>query len=133
MSASASSGHQARPKLLRNNSRTRQDDPDFGELPRLRVDLNRPAMLLDDDVMADGETKPCPFSGRLGREERIEDLFLHLRKDAGAVVAYADFDTVPKVLGRGSKGWLVVAAIRFRFALGRRIKAVGDQVEQRPV
>ena len=39
---------------LRSNSRTRQNNPDFGELPRLRIDLNRPAMLLDDDVVTDG-------------------------------------------------------------------------------
>ena len=29
-------------------------------------------MLLDDDVVADGEAKPGPLSGGLGREELIE-------------------------------------------------------------
>jgi hypothetical protein len=33
---------------------TRQNDPELGEVARLRIDLNRPAMLLDDDVVADG-------------------------------------------------------------------------------
>ena len=89
-------------------------------------------MLLDDDVVTDGKAKPGSFSGGLGREERIEHLFLHLGRNAGAVVADPDFHAVTEVLGRGSKGRLVVAAIGFRFALGRRIEAVGDQIEQNP-
>ena len=38
----------------------RQNDPDFGEFARLRIDLDRAAMLLDDDVVADGKAKPVP-------------------------------------------------------------------------
>ena len=70
-----------------------------------------PAMLLDDDVVTDGKAKARAFSGRLGREERIEHLFLHIGRNAGAVVADADFHAVAEVLGRGSQGGLVVAAI----------------------
>ena len=36
-------------------SRPRQNDPKFGELTGLRIDLYRPAMLLDDDVVTDGQ------------------------------------------------------------------------------
>ena len=68
-------------------------------------------MLLDDDVVADGQAKPGAFSGRLGREERIEHLLLHLGRNAGAVVADPDLHAVAEVFGRGSKGRLVVAAI----------------------
>ena len=89
-------------------------------------------MLLDDDVVTDGQAEPSPFTGRFGRKERVEQLFLHLRRDTGAVVAYPDFDPVAEVLGRRSKRRLVVASICLRFTLGRRIEAVGDQVEQRP-
>ena len=32
----------------------RQDNLEFGKLAELRIDLNRPAMLLKDDVVADG-------------------------------------------------------------------------------
>jgi hypothetical protein len=39
-------------------------------------------MLLDDDVMADGQTKTRPFPGRLGRKERIEHLLLRTVKTA---------------------------------------------------
>jgi hypothetical protein len=44
-------------------SRSRQDDSKFSELAGLRIDLNRPAMLLDDDVMTDGQAQPSPFTG----------------------------------------------------------------------
>ena len=89
-------------------------------------------MLLDDDVVTDGQAKPSPFTGRLCREERVEHLLLHLGRYAGAVVAYPDFDAVAEVLGRGSKRWLIVASICLGFALRGRVEAVGDQVEQRP-
>ena len=55
-------------------------------------------MLLDDDVVTDREAEPGAFSGRLRREERIEDLLFHLGRNAGAVVTDADFHTVAKVL-----------------------------------
>ena len=74
--------------------------------------------------------RPGPFAGRLGREERIEHLLLHLGRNAGAVVADPDFDAVAEVLGRGRKRRLVAAAVGFRFALGRGVEAVGNQVEQ---
>ena len=35
------------------SSRAWQDKPDFGELARLRINLDRAAMLLHDDVVAD--------------------------------------------------------------------------------
>ena len=68
-------------------------------------------MLLDDDVVADRQAKSRALAGGLGREERIEHLFLHLGRNAGAVVADRDFDPVAEILGRRSKGRLIVAAI----------------------
>ena len=81
-------------------------------------------MLLDDDVVADGETEAGAFAGRLGCKERIEDLFLHLGRDAGAIVADPDFHTVAEVPGGRYKGWLVVASIPLCTALGRRVEAI---------
>src|SRR4029453_16854298 len=89
---------------LDEHSDARQDNPDFGELARLRIDLDRPAMLLDDDVVADGEAKTSTFSGRFGGEERVEHLSLHVRSHAGAVVADYDFQTTAKAHGGSSKG-----------------------------
>ena len=80
-------------------------------------------MLPDDDVVTDGEAKTSAFSGRLGREERIEHLFFHVRRDAGAVVANPDFYTIAKVFGRGRESRLVVSAINLRAAPGCRIES----------
>src|SRR5437016_12595696 len=102
----------------------RKDNPDFGELTGLRVDLYRPAMLLDDDVVADGEAEARAFAGGLRRKERIEHLFLHVRRDAGAVIANPDFHTIAKAFGNSSYGRLEVASICFRFALGRGIETI---------
>ena len=55
-------------------------------------------MLLDDDVVADRQTKTGPFAGGLGREERLEDLVPHLGRNAGAVVADPDLDASPRFL-----------------------------------
>ena len=86
------------------HSRAREDDRKFGELAGLRIDLDRPAMLLDDDVVTDREAKPGTFPGGLGCEERIEQFVLHLGRNAGAIVADPDFDAVAKVLGGSRQG-----------------------------
>ena len=54
-------------------------------------------MLLDDDVVTDGQAQPSPFTGRLGRKEGIEQLFLRLRWDTGAVVADPNLDAVAEM------------------------------------
>jgi hypothetical protein len=89
-------------------------------------------MLLDDDVMADGEAKPSAFSGRFRCEERIEHLFFHVRRNAGAVVANPDFHAIAEAFGRGSEDWLVITAIGLLSASGRCIKTIGNQIEQNP-
>ena len=60
--------------------------------PELGLDIDPAAMLLDDDVVGHREAEPGSFSGRLGGEEGIEHLLPDLGRDAGAVVANADFD-----------------------------------------
>ena len=35
----------------------RKNNPDFGELARLRIDLYGPRMLLHDDVVSDGQAE----------------------------------------------------------------------------
>ena len=80
-------------------------------------------MLLDDDVVADGETEAGPFASGFRREEWIEYLFLHLKRHTSAIVADPDFHTVAEVPGR-YKGWLVVASLRLCTALGRRVEAI---------
>ena len=43
-------------RLDEGRSRARQNNPEFGEVARLGVDLYGPAMLLDDDVVTNGQT-----------------------------------------------------------------------------
>src|SRR5690348_2807048 len=80
----------------RGSRYSRQDNPDFRELARLRIDLDRAAMLPDDDVVTDGKTQAGAFPSRLRRKEGIEHLFLHVRLNPGAIVADFDFNAVAK-------------------------------------
>ena len=59
-------------------------------------------MLLDDDVVTNGQAEPGPFTGRFCRKERVEQLLPRPRWNAGAIVAYPDFDAVAETLGCGS-------------------------------
>ena len=68
----------------------------------------------------------------LRREEGIEDLFLHFGRNPSAVVANSDLYAVAEVLRRGHKNRFIAIAIVLLFALGCRIEAVGDQVQESP-
>ena len=89
-------------------------------------------MLLDNNVVADGEAKTGAFSGRFGREKRVEHLFFYVRRHTGAVVTNSDFYTIAKVLGRGRENRLVVATISLCSAPGRSIEAVCNQIKKSP-
>ena len=60
----------------------------------LAVDRDRAAVLLGDDVVGDRQAEAGAFAGRLGGEERLEQLVADVLGDAGAVVAHADFHRV---------------------------------------
>jgi len=98
----------------------------------LRIDLDRAAMLLDDDVVTDRKAEASTFSSWLGREERIEHFFFHIRGDASAVITNGNLDTVAAVLGHCRQGGLVVAAVGLCSALSGSVKPVGNQIEQNP-
>src|SRR5262245_58107174 len=87
-------------------------------------------MLLDDDVLPDGKPQASPCSDRCCREEWIEHLLLHVRRNTAAVVADPTLNVIAEILGCGSKNRLVV--VRLRFALRRCVKAIRNQVEKRP-
>ena len=93
--------HMRSPDLIRDAPARGRTILNSVNLPGSRIDLYRPAMLLDDDVVTNGQAQPSPFTGRLGRKEWVEQLLPHLGWYAGAVVANSDFDAVAEVLGRG--------------------------------
>ena len=69
-------------------------------------------MLLDDDVVTNGQAQSSPFTGRFCRKERVEQLLLHLRGIPAPSKSELDFDAVAEALGRRSQRRLVVASIR---------------------
>jgi hypothetical protein len=75
----------------------RQDNPDLSELTRLRIDLDGARVLFHDDIVTDRKAKTRAFSRGLSREERLEHLFFHVGRDAGAVIADTDFHMIAKV------------------------------------
>src|SRR5262249_57658414 len=87
-------------------------------------------MLLDDDVGSDGKPEARLLCGGFCREEWIEHLLLHVRRNTAAVVADPNLNVIAEILGCGSKNRLVV--VRLRFALRRCVKAIRNQVEKRP-
>ena len=125
-------GHACPPDLGERCGAARQHDAELGELAGLRLDLDRAGMLLHDDVVAERQAKPGAFAGRLGREEGIEHLLLHLRRNAGAVVADPDLDAVAEVPGRGRQRRLVGAVVASASRLIGCVEAVRDQVEEHP-
>ena len=89
-------------------------------------------MLLHDYVVSNREAKPGALSGWFGREEGIEHLISDLDRNAGAVIANRDRHAVAKVPRRSRNSRLIAIALILLFALGRRVEAVRDQVQQSP-
>src|SRR3979411_1486027 len=115
--------------LFRMIARSRQNDREFRELPKLRPDIDCATVFLPDYVVAPRETKPGPAARRLGRKERIEHLFLHLGRDAGAVIANANFHATTEVFGGGTQHRLKIRIAILRLALGRSIESVRNQID----
>ncbi len=87
-------------------------------------------MLFHDDVVTYRETKPCSFSGRLGRKERVEHLFLHLGRDTGPIIANSDLHGITEVPGSGAQhrfeAWISV----LHFAFADCIETVRNQIQE---
>ena len=77
-----------------------QNNSDLRELAGKGIDLNRASMLLDDDVVTNGQAKASALSGWLGCEERVEHLIPDFGRNAGTVVANCELNFVAKVLCR---------------------------------
>src|SRR6476660_5728193 len=84
----------------------RQYDLEFGKLPGLCFHVDLATMLFHDDVVRHREAKSSPFTGRLGREEWVEHLFLNFCRDTRAVVTNANLHCGSEVLRGSPQGWL---------------------------
>src|SRR5262245_41959125 len=89
-------------------------------------------MLLDNDVVTDGEPKPGPFAGRLRCEERVEHPFFYFGGNTRSVIPNPDFYTIAKASCRGHQGRFIAIASSLGPSLCCRIKAVRDQVQKHP-
>src|SRR5262245_10719810 len=87
-------------------------------------------MLLRDDVVADRQAEPRPFTGWLGREERLEQLGADLGLNACPVVAHSDLDRIAEFARGNRKRWSIVGIGSAQLALPRGVKAVAKQVEE---
>jgi hypothetical protein len=57
-------------------------------------------VLLRYDLVANRQPKSCALAGRLGREERLEQLVPVFRKNTDAIVAHPDLDAFAELAGR---------------------------------
>src|SRR5262249_16264422 len=84
-----------------------------------------------DYVVADGKAEAGAFSGGLRCEKWIKYLFLHLRRNAEAIVADPDLHPVAKAFRRGYEGRFVNIPGRQTF-IPPCVDAVGNRIEQNP-
>src|SRR5882724_6304812 len=89
-------------------------------------------MLLDDNVVAQRETKTRSFARGLRRKKWIEHLFLYLGRNASAIVPDPDLHAVAEGFSRDSKGGLITIAVSLAFTFRCRVEAVGNQVQKYP-
>ena len=106
-----------------------QSNGEFGELADPAIDLDRPAVLLGHDVIADRQAQPRSLTGRLRREEWLKQLVLDLRGNADAVVAYPNFDRFAEISRRDLQGRLECWIAALLLAFGGRIKAISEKVQ----
>src|SRR6516164_3382141 len=89
-------------------SASRQPHCELGEVTEFAIDRDGAAVLLRYDLVADRQPKPGAFAGRLGCEERLEQLLPVLRRNANAIVAHPDLDAFAELRLTPSRfGWLV--------------------------
>src|SRR3954469_10399071 len=109
-----------------------QDDRELGELTGLGRDGDLAAVLLHDDVVAQGQAEPGALAGRLRGKEGVEHLGLDLVRDADAVVADPDLDLAAEASGRGHERRLEARVAVLRLPFRRRVEPVRDQVQENP-
>src|SRR5262249_37142496 len=107
-------------------------DLEFGELAGAAVDGDGTAVLLDNDVVADGRAEAGPLARRLGREERGEELLAHLRRHADAVVAHPDLYLVADVARRHAEDGPVIGALAVALPLRGGVESIAEEVEEDP-
>src|SRR6516165_10795433 len=81
-------------------SASRQPHRELGEVTDFAIDRDGAAVLLGYDLVADRQPKAGALAGRLGREERLEQLVPIFQGNTDAVVTHPDLDALAELAGR---------------------------------
>jgi hypothetical protein len=116
--------------LLRLAQRSRQPHDELGERADAALDIDAAAMPARHDLVADREAEPGALAGRLGREERREELGADRVRYADAVVAHADLDRVAEAARRHLEQRREARLAAVALALVGGIESVAEQIEE---
>jgi hypothetical protein len=72
----------------------RQSNREFGEIAGLAIGRDCAAVLLGHDVVANREAETSALAGRLGREERLEQLIFDLGWNTNSAVPHLHLDRI---------------------------------------
>src|SRR5215831_3855610 len=110
-------------------SASRQPYRELGEVTDFAIDRDGAAVLLGYDLVADRQSKPGALAGRLGREERLEQLVPVFQGNTDAIVTHPDLDAFAEFAGRDLQ-CRAVSSVALAAPLVSRIEAVAYEVEE---
>src|SRR6516164_5130051 len=108
---------------------SRQPHGELGEVTDFAIDRDGATVLLRYDLIADRQPKPGALAGRLGREERLEQLVPVFQGNTDAIVTHPDFDAFAEFAGRDLQG-RAVSSVALAAPLVGGIEAVAYEVEE---
>ena len=108
---------------------SRQSHRELGEVADFAVDCDGAAVLLGYDLVADRQPKPGALAGRLGREERLEQLVVVFRWNTDAIVTHPDLDAFAELAGRNLQ-YRAVSSVALAAPLVGGIEAISYEVKE---
>ena len=115
------------PAPLRLRAADGQADGERGARAGAARHLDGAAVLVDDHVVRDGQALARALADFLGREERLEDALLHVRRHSGARVA--DLDDREFAVGPRAHADLALALAAVADHVGDGMRGIHDDVE----
>src|SRR5215472_14801085 len=106
---------------------SRQPYRELSEVADFALDRDRAAVLLGHDIEADRQAEPGALAGRLGGEERLEQLLPVFPGNADTVVAHPDLDAITHFTSRDLED-RAIRAVAVVATLVGGIEAIADEV-----
>src|SRR3954447_17091244 len=104
---------------------------ELGVAVDLAVDVHLSIVLFDHNVMADRQAETSALAGRLGGEERFENLRAHRLRNADAIVAHTRLHLLTQIARCQAEHPLDAVGGFLLGTLGGYIEAVANDVDQR--